>query len=218
MNDCFWAGMSSTQRSEGMNAYFDGYIHSKMTLKQFVEQYENALANEVESENEEDGKSWRSFIPLITKSGLEKQFQSVYTNEKSQPSYMGQSMWPNMIPHNMRPNMAQGGSIFQFSPSSCPTETGFNQFMYAFPSSQANMPTLSSSHDWRGQSNITNSLENVHSLIGRTAPPDFLAKLTYLIWNHHEKIEHIDTVRAYTFGSHYFVEVDTVLPEDMLRF
>ncbi|KAI8547376.1 hypothetical protein RHMOL_Rhmol07G0190800 [Rhododendron molle] len=72
VNDCFWAGMSSTQRSEGLNAYFDGYIHSKTTLKQFVEQYENALANKVESENEEDGKSWRSFIPLITKSGLEK--------------------------------------------------------------------------------------------------------------------------------------------------
>ncbi|KAF3448787.1 hypothetical protein FNV43_RR09500 [Rhamnella rubrinervis] len=59
-------------------------------------------------------------------------------------------------------------------------------------------------------------LENVHSLIGRTAPPEFLAKLTYLIWNHHEEIKHIDTVRAYTFGSHYFVEVDIVLPEDML--
>ncbi|KAL6998869.1 Metal tolerance protein 10 [Sarracenia purpurea var. burkii] len=59
-------------------------------------------------------------------------------------------------------------------------------------------------------------VENVHSLIGRTAPPDFLAKLTYLIWNHHEEIKHIDTVRAYTFGSHYFVEVDIVLPEDML--
>ncbi|KAL6998866.1 Metal tolerance protein 10 [Sarracenia purpurea var. burkii] len=59
-------------------------------------------------------------------------------------------------------------------------------------------------------------VENVHSLIGRTAPPDFLAKLTYLIWNHHEEIKHIDTVRAYTFGSHYFVEVDIVLHEDML--
>lgn len=58
-------------------------------------------------------------------------------------------------------------------------------------------------------------IENVWSLIGRTAPPDFLAKLTYLIWNHHEQIKHIDTVRAYTFGAHYFVEVDIVLPEDM---
>ncbi|XP_050233895.1 metal tolerance protein 10 isoform X2 [Mercurialis annua] len=59
-------------------------------------------------------------------------------------------------------------------------------------------------------------LENVRSLIGRTAPPEFLAKLTYLVWNHHEEIKQIDTVRAYTFGSHYFVEVDIVLPEDML--
>ncbi|KAK7401606.1 hypothetical protein VNO78_13220 [Psophocarpus tetragonolobus] len=59
-------------------------------------------------------------------------------------------------------------------------------------------------------------MENVWSLIGRTAPPDFLAKLTYLIWNHHEQIRHIDTVRAYTFGAHYFVEVDIVLPEDMI--
>ena len=59
-------------------------------------------------------------------------------------------------------------------------------------------------------------LENVRALIGRTAPPEFLAKLTYLIWNHHEDIKHIDTVRAYTFGSNYFVEVDIVLPQDML--
>ncbi|KAJ0802002.1 putative cation efflux protein [Helianthus annuus] len=58
-------------------------------------------------------------------------------------------------------------------------------------------------------------MENVRSLIGRSAPPDFLAKLTYLVWNHHKEIKHIDTVRAYTFGSQYFVEVDIVLPEDM---
>lgn len=58
-------------------------------------------------------------------------------------------------------------------------------------------------------------MENVWSLIGRTAPPDFLAKLTYLIWNHHPEVKHIDTVKAYTFGSHYFVEVDIVLPKDM---
>ncbi|GFZ09832.1 hypothetical protein Acr_21g0004310 [Actinidia rufa] len=58
----FWAGMSSTQRSESMNAYFDGYIHSKTTLKQFVEQYENALTQKVEIEKLADMKSWYSFI------------------------------------------------------------------------------------------------------------------------------------------------------------
>ncbi|KAL7220338.1 hypothetical protein ACSBR2_013257 [Camellia fascicularis] len=44
VKDIFWAGMSTTQRSESMHVFFDGYINSKTTLKQFVEQYENALA------------------------------------------------------------------------------------------------------------------------------------------------------------------------------
>ncbi|KAL9259369.1 Metal tolerance protein 5-like protein [Drosera capensis] len=58
-------------------------------------------------------------------------------------------------------------------------------------------------------------LENVNSLVGKSATPDYLRKLTYLCWNHHKAIKHIDTVRAYTFGSHYFVEVDIVLPAAM---
>ncbi|KAL5568363.1 hypothetical protein UlMin_024938 [Ulmus minor] len=58
-------------------------------------------------------------------------------------------------------------------------------------------------------------MENVWSLIGRTAPPEYLAKLTYLIWNHHEEIKHIETVRAYKFGCNYFVEVHIVLPGEM---
>uniref|UniRef100_A0A7N2LKI5 Cation efflux protein cytoplasmic domain-containing protein n=2 Tax=Quercus lobata TaxID=97700 RepID=A0A7N2LKI5_QUELO len=60
-------------------------------------------------------------------------------------------------------------------------------------------------------------IENFFALIGRTAPPEFLAKLTVLIWNHHKDIEHIDTVKAYAHGSdHYIVEVDIVLPQDMV--
>ncbi|KAF3328929.1 metal tolerance protein 7 isoform X1 [Carex littledalei] len=58
-------------------------------------------------------------------------------------------------------------------------------------------------------------LENVRTLIGKTAPAEYLTKLTYLVWNHNEEIRHIDTVRAYTFGTHYFVEVDIVLPSEM---
>eukprot|EP00249_Psilotum_nudum_P023870 c29013_g1_i1 orf=264-1451(+) len=58
-------------------------------------------------------------------------------------------------------------------------------------------------------------LENVNSLVGKTASPDFLQRLTYLCWNHHKEIRQIDTVRAYTFGAHYFVEVDIVLQADM---
>ncbi|XP_041020467.1 protein FAR1-RELATED SEQUENCE 5-like [Juglans microcarpa x Juglans regia] len=43
LKNVFWAGMSMTQWSESMNAFFDGYVHSSTTLKEFVDQFDNAL-------------------------------------------------------------------------------------------------------------------------------------------------------------------------------
>lgn len=42
--------------------------------------------------------------------------------------------------------------------------------------------------------------------VGPTATPEVLQKLTYLVIRH-PKVKRIDTVRAYTFGVLYFVEV-----------
>ncbi|GLT82368.1 hypothetical protein SLE2022_007510 [Rubroshorea leprosula] len=56
--------------------------------------------------------------------------------------------------------------------------------------------------------------ENAISLVGQSASPDFLQKLTYLVIRH-PQVKRIDTVRAYTFGVLYFVEVDIELPEDL---
>ncbi|XP_022845367.1 protein FAR-RED IMPAIRED RESPONSE 1-like [Olea europaea var. sylvestris] len=78
----FWAGMSTTQRSESMHAFFDGYVHSKTTLKQFVEQYEQALRNKVEKEFQADFKSFSQMVPCASRYGIEKQFQAVYTISK----------------------------------------------------------------------------------------------------------------------------------------
>lgn len=58
-------------------------------------------------------------------------------------------------------------------------------------------------------------LENAVSLVGQSAPPEVLQKLTYLVINHSSEIKRVDTVRAYTFGVLYFVEVDIELPEDL---
>ncbi|KAI9089733.1 hypothetical protein K1719_029026 [Acacia pycnantha] len=44
-------------------------------------------------------------------------------------------------------------------------------------------------------------------------PAEHVAKVKYLIWNHDERIENINTIRAYSFGSNYFVEVNIVLPK-----
>ncbi|KAE8677200.1 Metal tolerance protein 4 [Hibiscus syriacus] len=57
-------------------------------------------------------------------------------------------------------------------------------------------------------------MENAVSLVGQAAPPEFLQKLTYLVIRHNG-VKRIDTVRAYTFGVLYFVEVDIELPEDL---
>ena len=59
------------------------------------------------------------------------------------------------------------------------------------------------------------ALENIKAMVGLSAPPVFLTKLTYLAWNSDPRILGVDTVRAYTFGPAFFVEVDVVLPEDM---
>ncbi|XVE96140.1 hypothetical protein REPUB_Repub02eG0195800 [Reevesia pubescens] len=58
-------------------------------------------------------------------------------------------------------------------------------------------------------------LENAVSLVGQSAPPEVLQKLTYLVLRHHPQIKRVDTVRAYTFGVLFFVEVDIELPEDL---
>lgn len=58
-------------------------------------------------------------------------------------------------------------------------------------------------------------LENAASLVGQTASPELLQKLTYLVIRHHPKVKRVDTVRAYSFGVLYFVEVDIELPEDL---
>lgn len=58
-------------------------------------------------------------------------------------------------------------------------------------------------------------LENAVSLVGKSAPPEVLQKLTYLVLRHSPDMKRVDTVRAYTFGVLYFVEVDIELPEDL---
>ncbi|KAG6787607.1 hypothetical protein POTOM_003649 [Populus tomentosa] len=57
-------------------------------------------------------------------------------------------------------------------------------------------------------------IENAVSLVGQTASPEVLQKLTYLV-TRHPQVKRVDTVRAYTFGALYFVEVDIELPEEL---
>ncbi|UJR22524.1 hypothetical protein I4U23_025573 [Adineta vaga] len=55
----------------------------------------------------------------------------------------------------------------------------------------------------------------IKRLSGHTADPKFLSLITWLTYHHSTLIKKIDTVRAFYFGTSYFVEVDIVLPEEM---
>ncbi|XP_039137329.1 protein FAR1-RELATED SEQUENCE 6-like [Dioscorea cayenensis subsp. rotundata] len=77
----FWAGMSTTQRSESINAFFDGYVGPTTSLKQFVEQYDNALKSKIEKENKADFATFNSSFQVLTDCFFEKQLQEAYTNE-----------------------------------------------------------------------------------------------------------------------------------------
>ncbi|XP_052195252.1 protein FAR1-RELATED SEQUENCE 5-like isoform X1 [Diospyros lotus] len=78
----FWAGMSTMQQSESINTFFDGYVHSKTSLKQFVEQYERAMRCKVEKEFQADVMSFSQMVPCASRYPMEKQFQEVYTISK----------------------------------------------------------------------------------------------------------------------------------------
>jgi len=78
----FWAGMTTTQRSESMNAFFDGYVRPSTTLKQFVDKYDIALRKKVENEALADFNSFNSTLPCLTFYSFEKKFQQVYTIAK----------------------------------------------------------------------------------------------------------------------------------------
>ncbi|XP_024953574.1 protein FAR-RED ELONGATED HYPOCOTYL 3-like [Citrus sinensis] len=74
--------MSTTQRSESMNAFFDGFVNSKTNLKQFVKQYENALRRKAELEWQAYAKCFSKNTPCVTRYEIEKQVEKMYTIAK----------------------------------------------------------------------------------------------------------------------------------------
>jgi hypothetical protein len=68
----FCAGMTTTQWSENMNAFFDGYVHAQTTLKEFVDQFDNALMRMVEREGRDDFNCFNRTSLCVTNFSLEK--------------------------------------------------------------------------------------------------------------------------------------------------
>ncbi|XP_042483646.1 protein FAR1-RELATED SEQUENCE 5-like [Macadamia integrifolia] len=75
----FFAGMSSTQRSEGMDSYFQGYFNGSMTLLSFVKQYERVVAKHRQKEANAESKSLVNLPQLESQSPIEMHGRQVYT-------------------------------------------------------------------------------------------------------------------------------------------
>ncbi|XP_077233631.1 protein FAR-RED IMPAIRED RESPONSE 1-like isoform X2 [Tasmannia lanceolata] len=80
LKDTFFAGMSVSQRSDSVSSFFDAYVSSKTTLKEFLlEKYDIPLQKRREKEAQADFETLQSKPPLKTPSPFEAQLASVYT-------------------------------------------------------------------------------------------------------------------------------------------
>ncbi|XP_061339598.1 protein FAR1-RELATED SEQUENCE 5-like [Gastrolobium bilobum] len=75
----FFAGMNTTQRSESINSFFDGFVTSGTTLKEFVEKYNQAIDARYESFKKEDFESKHKDRFLTFNMPLEEHAAKVYT-------------------------------------------------------------------------------------------------------------------------------------------
>ncbi|KAK2980393.1 hypothetical protein RJ640_014566 [Escallonia rubra] len=81
IRDISFAGLSTASRSESLNSFFDKYVHSESSLKDFVEQYKAVLQDRYEEQAKADFDAWHETPELKSPSPFEKQMSLVYTHE-----------------------------------------------------------------------------------------------------------------------------------------
>ncbi|KAM5580197.1 protein FAR-RED ELONGATED HYPOCOTYL 3 [Rosa sericea] len=79
MTDVCLAGMSTVQRSDSVNSFFDKYVHKKTTVQEFLKQYEAILQDRYEEEAKADSDMWNKQPTTKSPSPLEKSVSLIYT-------------------------------------------------------------------------------------------------------------------------------------------
>lgn len=80
MKDICLAGMSTIQRSESINSFFDKYMQRKTTLKEFLDQYKVILQEKCEEEAKADFETRHKQPGLKSPSPFGKQMVTMYTH------------------------------------------------------------------------------------------------------------------------------------------
>ncbi|XP_076932387.1 protein FAR1-RELATED SEQUENCE 5-like [Bidens hawaiensis] len=78
LKDCFFAGMTSSGRSESIHSYFDGYVNSKTMLNEFVIPYDKAVEARMATEEDEDFRTMDSKPTLSSVNPIEAKAGSRY--------------------------------------------------------------------------------------------------------------------------------------------
>ncbi|KAK2969824.1 hypothetical protein RJ640_023553 [Escallonia rubra] len=79
LKDTFFAGMTTSGRSESIHSYFDGFVNSSTMLNEFVVQYDEAVRCRRKAEEDEDFMTINSKAVLATKHPIEAKSGECYT-------------------------------------------------------------------------------------------------------------------------------------------
>ena len=81
LKDTFFAGMIPIRENEGLNAFFEGYVHKHTSFKEFVDKYDLALHRKHLKVAMADMESRNPSFELKTRCNFEVQLSKVYTKE-----------------------------------------------------------------------------------------------------------------------------------------
>ena len=79
LNDVFMVEMSTNQRFESINSFFDSYVHSQTPISEFVFQYDKALSSRQNAEEREDLMTMSTKPILLSSNPIEAQVDKEYT-------------------------------------------------------------------------------------------------------------------------------------------
>jgi hypothetical protein len=111
----FFAGMNTTQRSESINAFFDSFVDSSTTLRDFVVKFDKAVDSRYEKEKKEDFESRHRSRLLSVRSKIEKQAATIYTRnifKKFQDELA-------KVSHFIKDKIEKNGSQYTYKVTNC---------------------------------------------------------------------------------------------------
>ncbi|KAF8086011.1 hypothetical protein N665_0639s0023 [Sinapis alba] len=79
MSDVLLVGMSTSQRGDSVNAFFDKYLHKKTSVQEFLKLYDSILQDRFEEEAKADSETWNKQPTMKSPSPFEKSVSEVYT-------------------------------------------------------------------------------------------------------------------------------------------